>query len=89
MKNKTWKNLKYWTKRFIFDTILHRYENVDIQISEEDKQFLTDYCIENEMSLSQVIEEIFIKYFKDKKLVDKVFGDKNYITKNQNVVKND
>ena len=65
--NNNLRNTFYWLKRFVFDTILKRYTNVDIQISDKGRKKIIEHCIENELSLSQFVEYSLKKTIKDKK----------------------
>jgi hypothetical protein len=65
--NNNLRNLLYWLKRFVFDTILKRYTNIDIQVSDKDRKKIIEHCIENELSLSQFIECSLKAQIKNKK----------------------
>jgi hypothetical protein len=66
--NNNLRNLIYWLKRFVLDTILRRYHNIDIDIPNKLYKEIVAYCIENELTMNQYFELALKKHIKNKKM---------------------
>jgi hypothetical protein len=67
------RNILYWTKRLIFDSIFKRYKDMQVIISDEDMLLLYEAAYKQQMTIDQFVEHALKKYIKDKKLVEQVF----------------
>jgi len=79
------RNILYWTKRLIFDSILKRYKDMQVIISDEDMLLLYEAAYKEQMTIDQFVEQALNAYCKDKKLVEQVF-DKPIDLKGKKVI---
>jgi hypothetical protein len=58
------RNILYWVKRLVFDSLMRRYRTVDISIDDKSLLFLYESARHEQMDFNQFVEHTLRQYLK-------------------------
>ena len=58
------RNVLYWVKRLVFDSLMRRYRTVNVNIDDKSLLFLYESARNEQMDFNQFVEYLLGEYFK-------------------------